>query len=327
MRNSKTMIQNSTKVAAIGIGSNSVRLLIAERTEGRLSALERLQTVTRLASFRRVEGEEPLLTDESIGKTWATAAGFARHAREQRATLVGVVAAEAVRVAANRDLLTDALERELGVPVTLISGEEEATLGWRAISMGYEPSAPVGVIDIGGGSTDLSVGVAGALEPTAVESLKVGSRTLTQRFGLDGAMPQGQVAGVLDALRAEYGNRVAAMRPNPESAIVIGGTADVLAALRRHSLENEGSTGAPVERSSLARWLERAALLDPGGRANLGVPADRADIIVAGAVILLAVLDAWGLSDFQASQRNILDGFIAEHLGLHLDHPPAPHGS
>lgn len=187
---------HSRRVAAIGVGSNSVRLLIAEGSGGRLSALERLETVTRLASFREASGGAPYLSDESIGKTWATVNNFAQHAWECDATLLGVIATESVRAAANRSSLIDPLERDLGIPVTVISSEEEAMLGWQAIASSYETSAHLGVIDIGGASSDLSVGRADSPEPQDVTSVKLGSRTLMRQFNLDQPTQPSQLAGV-----------------------------------------------------------------------------------------------------------------------------------
>ena len=304
------------KVAAIGIGSNSVRLLIAEPIEGRLSCLERSQAVTRLASYPTAGGRL-LLDEESIGKTWATASSFGRRAIERGATLMGVVATEAVRAAANRDILAGALERELQVPVTVVSGEEEAALGWRAVALDYGAAALLGVIDIGGASTELSVGTAGANKPQTVESLQVGSRTLMHRFQLDKTLTRREIKHVVDTMRGEFGQNVAEMRPTPQTAVVIGGTADVLLqlpGLPGKPLETESGAGTLFERAWLARWLDGVSALDQDGRVALGVPADRADVIVAGGAILLAILHTSGLDRFDISLRNILDGFLAQRL-------------
>ena len=308
------MANVSGRLAAIGIGSNSVRLLIAEPVGGRLSAVERLETVTRLASYRSGAGGVPLLTEESIGKTWATAANFARHAAERGATLVGIIATEAVRSAANRSELTGPLEQELGVPVTIISGENEAELGWQTTSSGFEQGAALMVIDIGGASTDLSSGYAGVEAPEDVVSLKQGSRTLTRVFGLDEPVSSAILVNALGYLNGEWGHRIAPMQPRPHIGVVIGGTASVIADLRHHSLDGDSSTDALTERGWLADWLERAAAAGIEERVQMGIPRDRADIVVGGGLILLAIIDAGGLRHFYVSERNILDGFISRSI-------------
>src|SRR6476659_10222755 len=133
-------------LAAIGIGSNSVRLLVAEVVVGHARAVERLETVTRLGSYEVGEGGVALLREEAVRDTRAAASTLAQHARERGAKLVGVIATEAVRAAASRGELMGPLERELGMAVTVIGQVEEAGLGWHAISMGYETSARLGVI-------------------------------------------------------------------------------------------------------------------------------------------------------------------------------------
>ena len=301
-------------VAAIGIGSNSVRLLVAERLSGRTSAVERMETVTRLASYRVAAGGARYLADDAMRATLAAADNFAQHARRRGATLVGVLATEAVRVAENRMELIEPLETHLGVPVTVIGGEEEVALGWRTITSGYEEGANLGVIDIGGASTGLSVGTAGSELPADAASLKLGARTAMLRFRLDRPTPPDEVASAVTALSLELGRPVSTMQPPPEIAVVIGGTATVLAGVKYNSLDGDTWTDALVDRPWLAGWLERIAPLDLDGRTAARVPLDLADVAVAGGAILLAVLDAWHLRRFYVSQKNILDGFIQ---GIH----------
>jgi exopolyphosphatase / guanosine-5'-triphosphate,3'-diphosphate pyrophosphatase len=303
---------SSGRVAAIGIGSNSIRLLVAESATGPLPAVERLEVVTGLASYGTSADGEPVLADGAIGETLAGVAGFASHARERGARLVGVIATEAVRAAANRAELTGPLERQLGVPVTVVDGETEARLGWQAASLDYEPGARVGVIDIGGASTELSIGIAGSPEAPDARSLRLGSRTLMHRYALDGPVEPGRLVALVGILGVECGPalRPEHLGPGLETGIVIGGTASVLAAVRPDLVEVRGGVSAPVERGWLARWLESIAPLDIEGRAAAGVPRDRADVIVAGGAILLAALDAWGLRRFYAGRRTILDGFL-----------------
>ncbi len=332
----------STPLAVIGIGSNSVRLLVAAATTDTartahngphttIQALERMETVTRLAGYDSAPDAGTFrLSSQAISDTLAAAKHFARRAREMGALLTAVLATEAVRAASNRAYLTDALERDLGLPVRVISGEEEATLGWLAISASLGPGPGPGpspgdsdgahtegrhiaVVDIGGGSTDLSVGRAGAGQPLSTKSLKAGSRTLMQRFGLDRAVTPDQMRAVMSALLMEVTLEVVTMRPRPEVAVVIGGTAEVLEQVRhthRAHPASDAHSDEPVTRTWLMQWMGRMSGADMKERVARGVPPDRADVIVAGAAILLSVLDAWGLRHFYTSRRNILDGFL-----------------
>ena len=300
-------------LAAIGIGSNSVRLLIASEGE-RLSAVERLETVTRLAAYRIGPDGARFLSEESIRNSCAAASTFAQHASEQGARLLGVVATEAVRAAANGGDLTRALERELHIRVSVISGKIEAALGWQTLSSGYGPGDYLGVIDIGGGSTDLSVGQAGSSQPDAVVSLSVGARTLAERLGLDRPLAPADIASALDFAASEFGPQAAALQPRPRVGVVIGGTAGVLAGMHHARSGEDTGVGPFVDRTWLENWLLQIAALDLHERALSGVPSALTDIVVAGGVILMTLLDAWNLARFHISERNILDGFIERSI-------------
>jgi len=297
------------RVALIGIGSNSVRLLIADGFE----AIERGQVVTRLASYETTPEGEKLLSDSAIHDTLSAASGFARHAQTFGARLIAIIATEAVRAAANREELTAPLERETGIPVKIISGDEEALLGWSAVASAYaDAGSTLGVIDIGGASTDISVGFPAEPGTETVRSIKLGSRTVTQLFGLDTPIDSGRLASVISTLRLELEPQVD-IQPRPALAIVIGGTADVLASISSYlSGELNSSQDALIDRNWLQEWLESISGLDLYERAAEGVPEDRADIIVAGAAMLLSLLDAWDLNEFYTSRRNILDGFAGD---------------
>jgi exopolyphosphatase/guanosine-5'-triphosphate,3'-diphosphate pyrophosphatase len=293
-------------LAVISIGSNSVRLLVAQRQPGgHIRALERLEQVTRLAQYKSAIDGETLLGEDVVRDTLEAARRFARHAASQGSMLIGIVATEAVRAAANRAVLLGALERELAVPVTVVSGEEEAALGWRAVASNYAHQGEyLGVVDIGGASTDLSLGRSTSSRPDSVKSLKVGSRTLMRRFGLDSPTSPDRLWEVVVTLVGELDPP---LQPKPDVIVVIGGTASVLKAVRG----SEGE-GEPIERTWLVKWLEEASAGDLSDRVALGVPADRADVIAAGGAILLAVLKMWDLEQFYVSQRNILDGFLEQ---------------
>ncbi len=301
------MSDDTTRIALIGIGSNSVRLLVADGPE----VIECDEAVTRLAGYETTPTGERLLTGSAIRDTLAAATGFARHAGALGADLIAVIATEAVRVASNREELTTPLELELGLPVKIISGEEEALLGWRAIASGYAGTgSTLAVIDIGGGSTDISVGSPGSPAPEVVRSIKLGSRTVTQLFGLDSPLGTDKLASVISTLRQELSPQID-IHPQPALAVVIGGTADVLASVSSYASGALYPTqDALIDRNWLHEWLESMSGLDLPERAAEGVPEDRADIIVAGGAMLLSLLDTWDLNEFYTSRRNILDGLL-----------------
>ena len=298
--------------AVIGIGSNSVRLLISEVSKGRIRAVERGEDVTRLAGFNITSSGRPMLTADAMRDTVEAALTFAARVGERGASLRAIIATQAVRASANGEELTGALQRELGLPVEVISGDEEATLGWLAASSSTpaDTNTALCVIDIGGGSSDLSAGLVGEARPVSVASLEAGGRTVMHRFSLNRAIDRTKLMGLVSALTVELGYKVTALRPRPQIAVVIGGTASVLAKL--HTAEKEGAPH--IEAGWLDAQLKELSLLDSAGRIAMGVPADRADIIVAGSAILLTILNIWGIAHFYTSESNILDGYLQKSL-------------
>jgi exopolyphosphatase/guanosine-5'-triphosphate,3'-diphosphate pyrophosphatase len=313
------MAETDGQTALIGIGSNSTRLHIAERENNSVQVVERGEVVTRLAGYKVMADGRVMLTPDAIGATLEAAVGFARLANERGARLRGVIATEAVRAASNSEEVTEALERELGIPVRIISGAEEAALGWGAVAspaLPYAaPDSPLGVIDIGGGSSDLSVGYSEHASPESVISIEMGGRTVMRRFGLDRHIERTKLMGTMAGLNVELGRRAASLRPKPETAVVIGGTASVLAALYKGA-KSSASQGEDVliDVTWLDEQLKEMSLLGVEGRVALGVPADRADIIVAGVAILLTILNIWGVMQCYVSERNILDGYLQYNL-------------
>jgi exopolyphosphatase / guanosine-5'-triphosphate,3'-diphosphate pyrophosphatase len=303
-------------VAAIGVGSHSIRLLIGLAGDRHITAIERMETVTKLASYKNDKAGAPLLSDESIINTRSAVANFAQHAREQGARLVGIIATEAVRSSSNRADLLEPIETEVGLSVTVISGETEARMGWESVTGGYGRGVQLGVIDIGGASTDLSVGMSGSESPDEVASIKVGGRTATRRFKLSHPQSLSELASTIDLLGVEIGPRARGLDPQPRAAVVIGGTATVLASLRHSSQADDNSAGAVSNRDQLENWLLRIAQLKVRDRAATGIAPEYADIIVAGGVILLTILNAWQLNQFYISERNILDTYLERSLNV-----------
>jgi exopolyphosphatase/guanosine-5'-triphosphate,3'-diphosphate pyrophosphatase len=305
------------KWAGVSIGSNSIRLLVANVAPGEAPVpLLREEQVARLASSVARQGR---LTEDAITNIASVVWRFQRAARRYGAELDLIVGTAAVRQAGNRALLSTRLQQTVGLPLQVLSGEEEATAGYRAVAATYaRPERVLGTVDIGGGSTELTAtrGVHGA--PDAVLSLPVGGRTLMHRFGLHLAAPDATWAAVGADLEYAVGQPARAQRPRPTFAVILGGAGDVLAHMRLQANAQRLARGTPIEGAGFSRaWLETAAdqlrRMDAEERPQVpGVPPDRADIIAAGAAILLAILQAWDLSEILVTERNILDGLVPE---------------
>jgi exopolyphosphatase / guanosine-5'-triphosphate,3'-diphosphate pyrophosphatase len=266
------------RCACIDIGSNTTRLLVAEDDAGRLRELFAERAFTRLGSACDEHGE---IASQTIAEVAAVVARQLRLARELEVDSLRIVATAALRQALNGAALARAIEAACGGRLEILSAEEEARLAFAgAIGMLLSPPAgPLGVVDVGGGSTELVVGTAAGGVIWSV-SLPVGSSVVTS-VDLPSDPP---TAAELVALRdklARLFDGVSA--PQPAAAFAVGGSATSL-----HRL-----VGAVLSREALARGLS-ALLTHPAAEValRLGLHAERARLLPAGILLLDAAAKA-----------------------------------
>ena len=275
-----------TRVAAVDLGTNSTRLLVADVEDGRLTEVVRRLTITRLG-----EGvdERHRLLPLPIARTRNCLSDYRRELESLGATRTLAVATSAVRDAENGEAFLGEIEWSYGFTTRLLSGDEEAALTLRGIG---ELAPETLVVDIGGGSTELQV--VGTDERT---SLQIGCVRLTERLGEDVVAIRAQVRELLPELA-------------PQRAVGVAGTVTTLAALDLELAEYDPERihGHSISREATEAQLERLAALSPDERVALGVEPGRASVIVAGAAILLEILDRYGLDAIEASERDILHG-------------------
>jgi exopolyphosphatase/guanosine-5'-triphosphate,3'-diphosphate pyrophosphatase len=303
------------KWAGVSIGSNSIRLLVANTAPGEAPVpLVREEQVVRLASQVTRQGR---LSDDAISNVVSVVWRYQRAARRHGAELDRIVGTAAVRQAANRAVLSARLEQVVNLPLEILSGEEEAAAGYQAVAATYaRPERVLGTCDIGGSSTELTATAGVRLAPDTALSLPIGGRTLMHRYGLHLAAPDTTWTATALDLQGAVGDPARAMRPRPDFAVVLGGAGEVLVQMRLQGTSLRLARSGPVEGATMPRaWLESAAdrlrRLDTAGRAAIpGIASERADIISAGSAILLAVIRAWDLAELTVTERNILDGLI-----------------
>jgi exopolyphosphatase/guanosine-5'-triphosphate,3'-diphosphate pyrophosphatase len=303
------MTDPADPTAVIDIGTNSTRLLVARVGDDGVDELERESIVTRLGQGVDSTGR---LADEAIGRVFDVLERYRGLIDARGAETVVALATSAVRDSSNGDDFRAAVRDRFGFDLRIISGDEEARLTFLgATSARPEDSDPTLVIDIGGGSTELVVGRGGA-DPDFHVSTQAGSVRQTERHLHDDPPAGAQ----LEALRAEVRGIVeenvpAGVRGAVEHGIAVAGTATQLAAVDRGRERRDGDRlhGYVLERGAVAGLLERlgAVPLDERRRAP-GLDPDRAPTIVAGAAILLEVMDAFSLASVETSETDILHG-------------------
>jgi len=315
--------------AAIDIGTNSIHLVVAEvDSRGGFDVVTSEKETVRLGSGT---GEMRELTAAAMDRGVGALQRFRQIADVHNAT-IHAVATSAVREADNGAVFLDRAAQEAGVQVDIISGNEEA----RLIHLGVLQALSVFeqqilVIDIGGGSTELVVGRAGRV--LVARSLKLGHIRLTNRFFPDGRVDPGALQACRDHVRSFLAPAVTTFRGvGFQIAAGCSGTISTVAALTRAaspttpapSMLSSGGTGE-IEASALAALVERlASFPDPESRvANTpGLEAKRADVIVAGAILLEQLFDRLGIetmtvSPFALREGVLLDRVHGEDGGVH----------
>ena len=203
------------RFAVVDVGTNSIKFHVAERAaDGTWRAIADGAEVTRLGEGLHESGR---LGDEPIARTVAALAAVADQVRGHGAESIAAVGTAGLRIASNRDVFLDAARERAGVDVEVISGEEEARLAFVAVTAGLDiGDGPVAVFDTGGGSSQFTFASGGRIEEQF--SVNVGAARITERFGLDAAISEEELAAALAAL----GDELAALdgRPVPRRSSV-----------------------------------------------------------------------------------------------------------
>lgn len=302
------------RVAAIDQGTNSIRLLVAEpEGDGGFRELARDMVITRLGQGVDRTGT---IAPEALERTVGVLARYCRRARALHAERIRVAATAGVRDASNRDDFGRAVLEHAGSELEVLSGEEEAARSFLGATRGLDAPGPFLVLDIGGGSTEFVVGTDA---PTAATSVQMGSVRLTERFVRHDPPTEGEV----DAMRSFVGERldesVARVVPvgDARTLVAVAGTSTTVQAiaLGLPQYDPEAIHRTRLARGAAERVLQRLAEMTTAERASLPVmAAGRADVIVAGAVILVEVMRGFAFEDALVSETDILDGLVLEML-------------
>ena len=310
------------RVAAVDLGTNTTRLLVADIVDGTLDEVHRETRFTRLGEG--VDARRRLLP-VAIARVRNTLSDYRRTLESLGSERTLLVATSAVRDAENGEALLGEIEWSYGFATRLLSGEDEAAMTVRGVGSGREPPPGTLILDIGGGSTELIV-------DERHSSLELGSVRHTERFlHFDPPEPRelAQCAGSVRSLLAEHVPDD--VRARVTEAIGVAGTLTTLAALDLGlaAYDRERVHGHRLGRDAARAQLERLASLPLSERRELpAMEPERAPVIVAGAVILTETLDYFGLDAIEVSERDILDGaaFAAAELPL-PDEGAAPPGA
>ena len=303
------------RLATIDLGSNTVRLLVADVEPGRTAwrAADQAQTVTRLGEGLAATGR---LDAVAMARTQAVVADYVARAHRAGAARIEVVATSAVREAENGGAFAAALAQATGATVRVISGEEEARLTVRGALHGLDPVAGATVVfDIGGGSTEYVLMRPGAT-PVAV-SLHLGVVPLAERYPFPRPVDRERYARLAAEVGAQLAREWPAAIRSARGARLVGtaGTVTTLGALDL-ALDTYDPTrvhGHRLRLQAVAALLARLGALTVDERAALPcLEPGRADLIVAGLAIVAETMAGLDSRELVVSDHGLREGLLLE---------------
>lgn len=301
----------SSPAAAIDCGTNSTRLLVVD---GDGATLERINTITRLGQGVDATGR---LAPEAVERTMEVLRSYRRVMDEHGVDRVRATATSAARDAANRDDFFGPAEQIIGSAPELLSGDEEGRLSFQGATADLDDAdGPFLIVDVGGGSTEFIVGTT---EPEGVISLDVGCVRLSERFfehdppGADELSAAISLVDVhLDDVAREVPQVLAA-----RTVVGLAGTITTVAAVELGLLEydREQIHHFQLTRAAAEDVFRTLATETREQRiANPGLEEARADVIVGGCCVLVALMRRFDVDPMLVSEADILDGLAASIL-------------
>lgn len=284
------------KYGVIDVGSNSVRLMISDGAR----SLQKTVKTTRLAEGM---GEDRVLTPTAVERTVLAVSFFVEKAKTEGVDKIFVFATAAVRQAKNGNEFVVAVKKACGVDVDVVSGEEEAELGYTGALCG----ADGGVIDVGGASTEVITVLNG--NKIFSKSIDIGAVKIKDACGQDRRVAEKFVR-----------DKVNTFGVIPESNYyTIGGTATSIAAMLQELeiYDPKKVDGFIVTRENLVDLIDKFYSLSVEERKKLkGLQPERAEVINCGALALLFVMDKIGLTSVIVSEKDNLEGYIIKKGGI-----------
>jgi exopolyphosphatase/guanosine-5'-triphosphate,3'-diphosphate pyrophosphatase len=285
--------------AAIDIGSNTTRVLVAEPQEGQLRKVMEQRAYTRIGKASKHDGA---IDADKVDEVAEVVATQVRLAQELGAEAIRTVATAASREAANCAEAVRAIEAAAGVPVEVLSDHEEGRLAFLGATktLGHPVDGEIGVVDVGGGSSEVVLGSA-ADGVRSVQSFKVGSGSLTDEFLANDPPSPSEIRALRDGIADRFED---VSFEQPDQAVAVGGSATSLRAL----------VGAVLEYETLERAI-RVLTGDPGADVAKRFELDpvRVRMLPAGVLLLEKLSELLG-QPLQIGKGGLREGVILELL-------------
>jgi exopolyphosphatase/guanosine-5'-triphosphate,3'-diphosphate pyrophosphatase len=293
------------RCASIDLGTNSARLLIGDRDSGRLATIRIEREIVRLGGgFTDDHG----LSDEAQQRAVGCLKRFSEIIKQYAVQQIHASATSAVRDAKNGLFFVERVLEETGIKLTVIDGELEGRLTLKGVMSGLDlMHDSMVVVDVGGGSTEITIVELGIIQ--YVVSMPLGVVRLTEGFGYPEAMSK-RIGSILVDLITQISSANVCIKPD-SVMIATAGTATTLAAIKMEMLDYDYRkvNNFLISRSDIVAIYERLLPLNPRERLLIpGLEKGREDLIIAGLLILLHSMDILGFNFLKVSDYGLLEG-------------------
>lgn len=314
-------ISRARRMAIIDLGSNTARLVVMHAVPGYSYRLvDQVREVVRLRQGMTEEG----LSESAMARGFSTLRLFKRFCDSTGVDQIFAIATSAVREAANGAIFVDRVSREIGLSLQVLDGEREAY--YDAIGALNEVPLKKGiVVDIGGGSVQISDVRQNRFH--AGVSLTLGALALTERFVAGDPVAEKEYARIESEIGRQLDTVAWLREKRGEKLVGLGGTIRNLAKIEGERIGHPLNTlhGFVLNRKSVKQSIHLFRELPLRERAEIaGLSSDRADIILPGAMVLLAIMDRVEVDQAAISENGVREGVFFEQFWRHLPHPVIP---
>lgn len=300
------------KLGAIDIGTNSMRLLVADVQDKKLVSREKYINTTRIGQG---VDENGYITDEAMERNITALYEFSQMCKEKGCEKVRCMGTSALRDAVNRDVFIEKAREKSGIKVEVIAGEKEAELGFRGVLMGASAEGNLLILDIGGGSTEFIFGNNDGIIKSV--SIDIGALRLTEKFR--GFEKDAELySEMINFIKEKTNDIIEYLRECEISTVCgIGGTITSMSAINQklevYSMEKVHQSVITAEDADdISEMLRHSTEEDR--KSMKGLQPKRADIITAGAVILDTIIKSLDIDRVVVSEYDNLEGLVSEMI-------------
>lgn len=300
-----------SKIAAIDLGTNSMRLMLCEVVGKKFRTKSKEVITTRIGKDM---GHKGLLTEKAMAKNIEAIKYFKKRAEEYGAEKTIIFATSAIRDAANKDLFLERVKDETGLDIMVLNGEEEAEVGMLGASYGFEDENLL-VIDVGGGSTELVLGSEDKILYST--SINAGAVRMTEKYVKSNPIQQSDIQELEKSLETLFSDALNQLKEKKiDKVLAIGGTATTAASIfhKARVYDWELIHNTILNKTFLDNLFETLKSMPLKERYNIkGLQKERADIIPAGIFIILYVLEKLNKEQVIISENDNLVGIIIKY--------------